>query len=189
MKNFLVVSILAGALLLPTHLTNAQEVVHALSGSVTAINTGDKTITLFQDSGSPSTFKVMSSSNTRIAFDKKVASEVTAAVEFQKKGAYVILFYFGIDENRTAVALKDLGAGPFSSTTGEVTNWNGHDNSLSVRDKDGTIHPFKIDAHTVAETYQGVVNGLKFDARKGDMVRLVTSIIDGTPTVLFLREK
>jgi len=189
MKLFMVVSILAGALCLPTRQVIAQEIVHALCGTVSSIDTGGKTITLFQDIGSPSTFSVMTSSDTRIAFDKKIAGEVTAAREFQKQGAYVILFYFGIDQNRVAVALKNLGSGPFSSTTGEVTKWNGHDNTLSVRDKDGTIHSFKIDVHTVAETYQGVVNGLKFDVDRGDKVRLVTSIKNGTQTVLFLREE
>jgi hypothetical protein len=188
MKQFLSVSALVGSLLFPAPQIMAQEIVHALIGSVSSINTADKTITLFQDSGSRATFRVMPSSNTRIAFDKKIADEVTPATEFQKQGAYVILFYFGNEENRTAVALKNLGAGPFSATTGEVTEWNGHDRSLSVRDKDGAIHSFKIDAQTVAETGFGAVNGLKFGINKGEQVRLVSSLKDGTPAVLFLRE-
>ena len=131
----------------------------------------------------------MSSSNARIAFDKKIADEVTAAKEFQKKGAYVVLFYFGTEENRTAVALKSLGNGPFSSTTGEVTEWSGHNHKLSVRDKDGAIHSFLIDPQTVAETYLGAVNSSKVDLDKGEQVRLVSSLKNGTPTVLFIREK
>jgi hypothetical protein len=101
----------------------------------------------------------------------------------------VVLFYFGQDENRTAVAVKSLGQGPFSSTTGEVTEWNSHDHKVSVRDQSGTIHSFKIDAQTVAETYMGAVNGSKFDFDKGDHVRLVSSLKDGAQTVLFIREK
>lgn len=189
MKQFLGVCVLVGSLLFPAPQLVAQEIVHALCGTVTSINTADKTITLFQDSGSRVTFKVMSSPNTRIAFDKKIAEEVTAAKEFQKQGAYVILFYFGNEESRTAVALKSLGSGPFSSTTGEVTKWNGHDNTVSVRDKDGTIHSFKVDAQTVAETYMGVVNGSRFDVDKGEHVRLVSSMKNGSPAALFIREE
>ena len=70
----------------------AQEIVHALCGTVTSINSADKTLTLFQDSGSRANFKIMSASSTRIAFDKKIADEATAAKEFEKQGAYVILF-------------------------------------------------------------------------------------------------
>jgi hypothetical protein len=189
MKQFLYVSILVSSLSLLTPGLAAQEMVHALCGTVSSVDPSAKTITLFQDTGSPATFKVMSSSSKRIDFDKKIAGDVTAAKEFQKKGAYVILFYFGINENRTAVALKNLGAGPFSSTSGEVTDWNGHDHKVSIRDKDGATHTFTIGPQTVAETYMGVVNGTKFDIDKGDNVRIVSSRKEASPTVLFIREK
>jgi len=189
MKKLLYLSLLASTLfLLPLH-SRAQEIVHALCGTVSSINPADKTITIFQDTGSPATFSIKSSSGTRIAFDKNVADEVTAANEFQKKGAYVILFYYGIQENRTAVAVKSLGAGPFSSTTGEVTEWNGHTQTISVRAEDGSVRSFKFDPQTVAETYRGVVDGSSFDVKKGEQVRLVSSGSTGTPTVLFIREK
>jgi hypothetical protein len=189
MKQFLSLCILVGSLLLFGHQLVAQQIVHALCGTVSSINPADKTITLFQDSGSRATFKVMFSSRTRISFDDKIAKEVTAAKEFQKKGAYVILFYFGTEEHSTAVALKSLGTGPFSSTTGVVTEWNGHSHKLSVRAKDGAIHSFVIDPITVAETSLGAVNGSKVDLNKGEQVRLVNSLKNGTPTVLFIRER
>lgn len=190
MKNqTLTLCILVGSLLFVGSELSAQQIVHALCGTVSSINTADKTITLFQDSGSPATFRVMPSSHKRISFDEKVASQVTWAQEFQTKGAYVILFYFGTQENRTAVALKSLGSGPFSSTTGEITEWNGHNHKLSVRDKQGTIHSYLIDPKTVAETYMGVVNGSKVDLDKGQQVRLVSSQKDGNKTALFIREE
>src|SRR3954465_14138364 len=102
MKKLICGSLLVSSLVLMPRTLPAQEIVHALCGTVSSINPADKTITLFQDSGSPATFSIKSSSGTRIAFDKKIAEEVTAAKEFQKQGAYVILFYYGIQENRTA---------------------------------------------------------------------------------------
>ncbi|HXS76226.1 MAG TPA: hypothetical protein VN753_08615 [Terracidiphilus sp.] len=189
MKRFLYVSILVSSFSLLMPGLTAQEIVHALCGTVSSVDLSSKTITLFQDTGSPATFNVMSSSNKRIDFDKKIAGDVTAAKEFQKQGAYVILFYFGINENRTAVALKNLGAGPFSSTSGEVTDWNGHDRKLSVRDKNGATRTFTVGPQTVAETYMGVVNGTKFDIDKGENVRIVSSRNEASPTVLFIREK
>jgi hypothetical protein len=186
-RKCLGISVFVGLLFL-SHEVRAQEIVHALCGTVNSIN-ADKTITLFQDNGSRANFKVMSSSGTRIAFDKKIAHEVTAARDFQKRGAYVILFYFGGEENRTFVALKNLGAGPFSATTGEVTKWNGHDHTISVTDKDGNERSFKIDAQTIAETYLGAVDGSKVDMDKGERVRVVSSVKNGTPTALFVREQ
>lgn len=189
MKQFLCLCVLVGSVLLPAHQALAQEIVHALSGTVSSINSANNTITVFLDSGSPATFKMMSSPKTRIAFDEKIADQVTAAKDFQSKGSYVIVFYFGTEENRTAVALKALGTGPFSSITGEVTKWDGHDHELTLRDGTGAEHSFKIDAQTVAETYLGAVNGTKFDADKGEQVRLVSSVKSGKPTVLFIRER
>ena len=167
----------------------SQEIVHALTGTVSAVGDADGTITLFQDNGSKGVFKIMSSSGTRIAFDKKVAGATTAARDFEKAGAYVILFYFGNDDSRTAVAVKSLGAGPFSSIAGQVTKWSGRDHTISVKGEDGSEHSFKIGQQTVGETYVGVVEGLKFDVDKGDQVRLVSTTENGNPTVLFIRQK
>ena len=188
MKKLLLTSVLVSSLVFLPHPSRAQELVHALCGTVSSINTADQTITLFQDTGSQATFSKKSPSSTRVSFDKKVANEVTAAKEFQNKGAYVILFYYGIRENRTAVAVKNLGSGPFSSITGEVTEWNGRAQTISVRGQDGAVHSFKFDPQTVAETYQGVVDGSRFEVNKGEQVRLVSSNKGGTQTVLFIRE-
>jgi hypothetical protein len=189
MKRYLYVSMLVSSLLLLVPGLEAQEIVHALCGTVSSINPAAGTITLFQDSGSPATFKVMSATGKRITFDKKIADDVTAAKQFQKQGAYAILFYYGVNENQTAVALKNLGAGPFSSTTGQVTDWSGHDRKLSVRDKDGVTHSFTIAPQTVAETYTGVEDGTKLDLNKGDSVRVVSSRTGDAPTALFIRER
>ncbi len=188
-KTYLRMVVLVGSLFLASRGAASQEIVHALTGSVSAINTSQGTMTVFQDNGEKSTFKVMASSKPSLAFDKKVAETTTDATRFNQQGAYVVVFYFGRDDNRTAVAVKTLGAGPFSSMTGEVASWNGHDHTLSVSDAKGVEHSFKIDAQTVAETYTGVVNGSKFDIDKGDEVRLVSTKKDGTSTVLFIRQK
>jgi len=189
MRKILFASILVSSLVLFALPSQSQEIVHAMAGTVSSIDPATKTLTLFQDSGSPATFSINPSQGKRVAFDKKVASEVTAAKEFQKQGAYVILFYYGVEENRTAVAVKNLGAGPFTAATGEVTDWNGHTQTISIRGNDGAVHSFKFDPQTVAETYQGAVDGSRFDVNKGEQVRLVASTKNGTPTVLFIRER
>ena len=97
----------------------------------------------------------------------------------------MIVFYYGNDGDRTAVALKSLGAGPFASTNGTVTKYDGHAHTLAVTDEAGKEVTFKIDQKTVAETTMGAVPGQKFSAEKGDHVRVVSSTADGAPTALF----
>ena len=166
----------------------AQEVIHALTGTVISINDKAKTITVLQDSGSKAVFKEMSNAKTPIAFDKGVANETTSASAFNEKGAYSIVFYFGIGGNRTIVALKDLGAGPFSSTEGTVTKVDRHNHSIAVRDKTGIVNMFKINRQTIAEGNFGAVEGLKFDADSGDHIRVVSKSANGDSTVLFMRD-
>jgi hypothetical protein len=187
MKRNLPIYVSVGILLAIAIPAMAQEMVHAITGTVSAVDPAHKTITVFQDGGSRSTFNVMTPGKTRISFDKEVAHETTPANEFQKQGSYVILFYYGMDPNRTAVALKGLGQGPFSSTTGEVKSWDGHHNTLVVTGKDGKAHSFKVQPATVAETYAGAVDGSEFRAEKGDHVRVVSTAKNGSPTALFIR--
>lgn len=165
----------------------AQEVVHALTGTVSSIDNVSKTLNVFQDNGSQEEFKDMTGGRTRIMFDKKIALDTTAADAFKKSGAYVIVFYFGNDNNRTAVALKNLGAGPFTSTTGTVVKSEGK-RELSVEDSSGKVQTYKITEQTVAEGYMGAMDGNKFQAQKGDHVRVVASTENGTATALFVRD-
>jgi hypothetical protein len=186
LKTSLHISILAGFLIMLGLPAAAQEIVHALTGTVSAIDPSHKSITLLRDGGSSITFNVMSSSKTRIRFDKRIEDEATSAQQFHTQGAYVILFYFGLDPNRTAVALKNLGQGPFSSTMGTVTSWDDHNHKLVVAGKDGKTHSFTVDAQSVAETYGGAVNGSDFDPDRGDHVRVISTMNNGTPTALFI---
>lgn len=185
-KLFASASLFAGCLVLTPSALPAQEVIHALTGTISAINSTSKTITVFQDNGSRAVFDEMVNHKTAIAFDKRIAAETTAATAFDKEGAYAIIFYFGDNDDRTVVAVKGLGAGPFSSVTGTVTRVDPHAHTISVQDAKGE-HTFRIDASTIAEGGMGVEAGLKFQVHGGDQVRVVSSTVDGNPTALFLR--
>ena len=167
----------------------AQQVVHALTGTVRSIDGLSKTIILFQDNGMEGQFKDMTNSKTRIALDKKIVLETTPADDFKKQGAYVIVFYYGDNDDRTAVALKNLGAGPFTAADGTVVKYEGKGHSISIKDDTGAVQTFKITDQTVAEGYMGAIEGYKFQADKGDHVRIVGSSDGGTLTALFMREK
>src|SRR5215469_8157863 len=112
----------------------AQQVVHALTGTVSQVDDRSKT-----------------------------------------KGAYVIVFYYGDNDDRAAVALKNLGAGPFTSTEGAVVKFESKAHSISIKDSAGAVQTFKITDQTVAEGYMGAVDGYKFQPQKGDQVRVVAT--------------
>ncbi|MGA7109792.1 MAG: hypothetical protein WBV28_14405 [Terracidiphilus sp.] len=166
----------------------AQQVVHALTGTVSAIDPADKTITVFLDGGSQDVFKDLTNSKVPGSLDKRILADSTAVDAFKKKGAYVIVFYFGGRDTRTAVALRSLGPGPFTAVDGTVAKFESHDHSISVEDKSGTVQTFKISGDTVAEGNLGAVDGLKFQVQKGDHMRIVAANENGNATALFLSQ-
>ena len=165
---------------------NAQQVVHALTGTVSSVDDLSKTIIVFQDSGTEGQFKDLTKAKTRIMLDKKIALDTSATDAVKKKGSYVIVFYFGDSDDRAAVALKSLGSGPFTSTTGTVVKYEGK-KAITVADSSGATQVFKINDQTIAESYMGVVDGSKFQAQKGDHVRVVGMTDSGGATALFVR--
>ena len=166
----------------------AQQVVHALTGTVSSIDGLTKTLIVFQDNGTEGQFKDMTDAKTHIVINKKVALESPSPDSFKKKGAYVVVFYCGDNEDRSAVALKNLGAGPFTSVEGTVVKFEAKQHSISLQDTTGAAQTFKIAQDTVAEGYMGVTDGYKFQAQKGDHVRVVGTTDSAGATALFIRE-
>ncbi len=186
-RRILFVSVVAVCLGMTGRAVMAQEVVHALTGTVSSIDPVGKTITVFLDGGSQGVFKDMTNSKTSLAVDKKLLASATTAEAFNKNGAYVIVFYFGGTDARTAVALRSLGTGPFTAMEGTVARAEGR--ALSVQDKSGAVQTFKLSAETVAETYAGAADGLKFQAQKDSHVRVVGTSQNGDLVALFVSER
>lgn len=186
MLRAVVCSIVFGCFGLITPAAIAQEVVHALTGTVSSINSATKTISVFQDNGTQGEFSDGTHAKAHLALDKKIVLDTTAADVFKKTGAYVVVLYYGDDNSRTAVALKNLGAGPFSSGTGTVVKFEGK-RTISIEDNSGATQTYKITQDTIGEGYLGAVDGYKFQVSKGDKVRVVSSTENGAATALFIR--
>jgi len=186
-KGFLQGTLLAGCLLANTFAASAQEVVHALTGTVTAINSAAKTIQVKTDDGSEGLFKVLTNANVSMDFENKIRAATTAADLFTKTNTQVLVYYFGDGDVRTAVALEDLGANPLVKVRGTIVKVNRHEHLLTIKNSAGVEMTFHIDGKTVAETPDGVVEGEKFDAQKGDQVRVIATSANDNQTVLFIR--
>jgi hypothetical protein len=188
-RRIVIACLFAGCIVCLPLASAAQEIVHALTGTVASIDSATKTMSVMQDNGSRGDFALMTNTKTRIAFDKRIEAQSTAAGSFDKKGAYVIVFfYYSPNEGRTAVALKSLGSGPFSATEGMVTKFDSHAHTISVQDKSGAVQTFRMDAQTVAESNTGAVPVDRFHADKGDHVRIVSVGAEGGADAVFIRD-
>jgi hypothetical protein len=98
----------------------------------------------------------------------------------------VIVYYFGYGSVRTAVALRSLGAGPFTLTSGTVVNFSNGGRTLSIKDNSGVIKTFNISSDLVVETTTGAGVKTKFQPATGDPVRVTATMVNGSATALFI---
>jgi len=186
LKSLFKISMLVGCFSLASRVATAQEIVHALSGTISSIDAGEKTITIATDDGSDGTFHLMADPHTPLKFDRSIRNEATAAGDFKTQGAHVVVYYFGAGGGRTVVALKDLGAGPFTATSGTVVKFDKKEHSLTVKDQTGANQSFNVTSSTIAETDEGATEGLRFDPRKGEKVIVAAAQANGSPTAVFI---
>jgi hypothetical protein len=166
----------------------AQEVIHALTGVVTRIDSAAHTITLTSSDGTSTFMQYETSQHPKYDFDRTLQSSATDTASFDKQGDRVILYYFGDGPQRRAVAVKDLGQAPLKLTSGVVTHWDRHHHVVTIKVADGTTQTFQLDSNTAVDTPMGVVNGDKFGPQNGDQVSIKYLNKDGNNQAVFLSE-
>jgi len=186
LRNTLKISFLIVCLSFASVLANAQQVIHALVATVNVINSNAKTIVVTTDDGIQGSFDDLTDSKARISLDKALRAETIPALSYTTKDTSAIVLFYGEGVDRIAVALRDIGVGPFTKSRGTVVNLSGKDHSFSVKDDAGNVEIFKLTPETVAETRMGAVDGKKFEPGKGDQVRVTSNLVNGSPTALFV---
>jgi len=165
----------------------AQEVIHALTGVVTKVDSTARTITLTSSDGTETVMKD-ETKHVKLDFDKTLESSATDTAKFDKQGDRAIVYYFGEGLQRRAVAVKDLGQTPLKASSGVVTHWDRHHRVVTIKAADGTTQTFQLDNNTAVDTPMGVVNGDKFGPQNGDQVSVRYLSKDGNNEAVFLSE-
>ena len=186
LRRIVCISVLVGLTSFVSLAAVAQEVVHALAGTVSSIDAAAKTITVKTDDGSEILFNDLIDSKTPIEFDPNIRRDATAASEFKSSGVRVIVYYFGYGSIRTAVALRSLGTGPFTLASGTVVNFSNGGRTLSIKDNSGVIKTFNISSDLVVETTTGAGVKTKFQPATGDPVRGTATMVNWSATALFI---
>lgn len=186
-RRILKLSILAVCFSFVSFAATAQQVIHAMGGTVRFIDKISKTITIDSDEGSTIIFADQTNSKTFAESGKMIGISSTAVDSSKQERAFAIVYYVGDNEDRKAVALRSLGPGPFTKVSGTVVKVENKEHWFSVKDDAGTAAgSFKIESDTVAETGFGAVEGYKYQPKKGDHVRVVANPVNGIATALFI---
>jgi hypothetical protein len=164
-------------------MASAQMIVHAVSGSVKAVTPASISV-VSDNSDAPNQFNLGMPANVRLNFDSDLRAGSVDPGKFEKVGDFALVYYIGYGNDRTAVAVKDLGSGPFTKTQGTVVDYDKHSRKLTLKDESGKEVSLILDEHLVVDTDTGVDSGRKFSPHKGDRVRVTYSA--GTPATVAL---
>ena len=164
----------------------AQQMIHAITGTVTAVYPKIGTIEVSTDDGSLGHFKCLTKSGAHFDFDKNIRADSVEADKFTTVGSHVIVYFFGDSDNRTAVALRDLGTTPVLMSRGTVVKLSRKEHLLTIKNATGGEESFTLDPKTVGDTPTGVAIGLKFDFDKGAPVRVMATQANGNQSALLI---
>lgn len=167
----------------------AQHVVHAVTGSVTKIDAGAKTIAVKTADGSEEVFKYTDKTMVRGAKATEEAVKTGAVDSYMagKEGTHVIVRYLGKGDDKTAVGIKDLGKDTLKVSKGTVTSMDQAGRTVGIKSEDGAEATYRLSKDAVVDTEHGVVDGAKFTAKEGDHVVVHYSEEAGAKIVHFLK--
>ena len=168
---------------------SAQMVVHAVSGMVKAVNPDSKTMDVTVDNGTTSQFKLPSKAKVTLDFDKALLSDSVSASGFQHVGNYAVVYYYGYGNDVTAVAVKDLGTGPFLKIEGTVLSFDKHDRTMTVKDDAGKSEVIVLTDHMVLDSGVSVTSGRGYEPHKGYHVIATYASAGDKNTAVFVRSR
>ncbi|CAN5707649.1 hypothetical protein BH10ACI4_BH10ACI4_23130 [soil metagenome] len=181
--------LLAGAIALASQSASGQMVVHAVSGTVKAINPASKSLDVQIEDGATGHFKTSSKSSVALSLDNDLRGDAVDATDFHEPDSFVVVYYYGFGDNRTAVAIKDLGKGPFQKFEGTVLSFDKHQHVLSVKTKKSGIVKFRLSEKIVVDTGISLQSGQKYNPRKGYTVRVTATESNGEHVAVFVRSR
>src|ERR1700761_6837305 len=161
-----------------------QMIVYAMTGTIRSVSATELIAT---SSGVTQAFALGGKSHPSLDFDKELREDSTPAAEFHKPDAFAVIYYYGLASDKTAVAVKDLGAGPFERTTGTVKHFDRHSHRLTITTAAGKPEEFIVGDKGVIDTGMRVEPGRKADPPSGSHVFVTTAPENGAETIVFLR--
>ena len=94
-RNGFLSILLAGAIALGSQTASGQMVVHAVSGTVKAINPSSKSIDVQVEDGTNGHFKTSSKSSVKLSFDNDLRGDAVDATAFHDLDSFVVVYYYG----------------------------------------------------------------------------------------------
>ena len=183
-RGFIITCIVGAIAGLGNASARGQMIVYAMTGTIRSVSA---TQLMATTNGVDQTFSLGGKSHPSLNFDRDLRDDSTPAAEFHKSDAFAVIYYYGLATDKTAVAVKDLGAGPFERATGTVKHFDKHSRHLTITTDTGQPEEFIVGDKAVIDTGMRVEPGRKADPPNGSHVFVTSVPGNGAQTVVYLR--
>ncbi len=161
MKN--IVRTLLAFLLLGAFSLAAQDVVSAVHGTITKLDSAAKTGVVKTKDGTENTVKFVD--KTSVHGVEATATGGKDAFHGLTEGTEVVAHYTAKGTENTAVEVDKVGKDGIKSVDGTVTHIDRGAKTLAVKAADGTEETFRLSDHAVADAGKDVVKGSEKSAK------------------------
>jgi hypothetical protein len=175
----------AAVLVFAAQILCAQEIVHAIAGSIASVNPANGSFTLQLPDNSYSSFNFKPNPSTRISLAKTLREGPGTVSVLPKQATHVIVYYYGLAP-MIAISVKDLGE-DVESISGAITSADKAARSITVQPDSGGADTCRFVTATTIETSLGAVDAAKYSPRRGERVNMVCSSQAGTEVAQFIQ--
>jgi Cu/Ag efflux protein CusF len=173
---------LIGAFALTTSLSAAaQDVAHAVGGTVKKIDAGTKTVIVKSEDGTEHTFHYAKDVTVHGAKDTEKGT--TDAVSGLKEGSKVAVHYTTVAGKDTAHEIDNIGDDGLKATEGTVSHVDKGAKTIAVKTADGGEETFHLTDRAAKDTGKDVAEG----AEKSAKVTVYYTEKAGTKTAHFIK--
>jgi hypothetical protein len=148
------------------------DVVHAVGGVVTKVDSVAKTIAVKLADGTEQVFKYSAKTTARASKDMAKGARTTSADTYMagKEGTHVVVHYTSNGADKTAVAVDDFGKDGLKFSQGTVTHFDRAARTVTIKSEDGTEETYHVAKDATIDTEHGVVRSSELAAKNGEKV-------------------
>jgi hypothetical protein len=155
---------LAGALALSTSLTlAAQDVAHAVDGTVKSVDAATKTVAVETKDGTVHTFHY--ASDVTVDGAKDTEKGTVDAAHGVGVGSKVVVHYTAVGGKETAHEIDKLGDDGLKTTDGTVSHIDKGTKTIAIKTADGSVETFHFTTRAAKDTSKDIAEGTDKSAK------------------------
>lgn len=161
---------LASSFSIAQDVAKGGDVVHAVAGVITKLDSAAKTITLKTVDGTEHVFKYTAATTVHAAEKAGTAAKAGVVDTYMagKEGSHAIVHYTGEGADATAVHVEDFGKHSMQVGEGTVTGVDKAARTVTIKAEDGTERTYHVAKDATIDTEHGVTKGSELAVKTGE---------------------